>query len=262
MSNILHTIMVHKREEIALAKMRTPISELEEAIKYVSKPRGFLHALQVRRAQNRIGIIAEIKKASPSKGVIREDFDPARLAKAYEEGGAACLSVLTDVKFFQGANDYLHQAREACALPALRKDFLCDVYQVFEARALGADCILIIMAAVDDACARDLLNAAKALQMDVLVETHNEAEMRRAIALKAPLIGINNRNLQDFSVDLEISEKLARLAPPRILLVSESGIASRADIGRLSKSGINTFLIGETLMKQADVSKTLAALTF
>jgi indole-3-glycerol phosphate synthase len=257
MADILKTIMAHKREEIAAAKLRKSLSELEAKAKQAARPRGFLTALQNKRAQNQTGIIAEIKKASPSKGSIREDFDPAALAKAYEQGGAACLSVLTDEKFFQGRPEFLQAACNACALPVLRKDFICDTYQVTETRALGADCILVIMAAVNDAVARDLLDAAKSWGMDALIEVHNEAEIQRALKLDAELIGINNRDLNDFSVDLTVSERLSKLAPQNCLLVSESGIASREDIERLQACGIGTFLIGETFMAQHDVKKAL-----
>jgi indole-3-glycerol phosphate synthase len=260
MSKILQTIMPHKREEIAQAKAQTSLRELEEKIKSVSKPRGFLKALQEKRLRRETGIIAEIKKASPSKGLIRADFDPAVLAHAYEEGGAACISVLTDKKFFQGASEFLSEARKACSLPVLRKDFLCDTYQVIEARALGADCILIILVAVDDAIAQDLLHAAHELHIDALVEVHTENEMQRALKLGAQMIGINNRNLNDFTEDLTVSERLASLAPQNTLLVSASAISSRADIDRLNKCGITTFLIGETLMREKNVTEALRKL--
>jgi indole-3-glycerol phosphate synthase len=261
MSDILKTIMAQKCGEVAAAKLHTSFSELEKKAKQASKPRGFFKALLDKCARNEIGIIAEIKKASPSKGVIRENFDPASLAKTYEQGGAACLSVLTDEKFFQGAPEFLQAARNVCALPVLRKDFLYDPYQIVESRALGADCILIIMAAIDDARARELIDAAKIWNMDALIEVHNENEMQRALKLNAKLLGINNRDLDDFSVDLRVSERLSKLASPDCLLVSESGIAVRADIERLQGFGISAFLIGESLMRENDILLALQRLT-
>ena len=260
MSDILNRILARKAEEIAERSARLPLAELRARVADQPDTRGFAAALESCVEAGRAAVIAEIKKASPSKGVIRADFDPVAIAQSYQRGGASCLSVLTDVDFFQGADAHLQQVRAACGLPLLRKDFTIDAYQVYEARVIGADCILLIAAALDDETLMDLALLAADLDLDVLVEVHDGDELERALEIPAPLIGINNRNLRSFEVSLETSVNLRRNVPAERLLVSESGIATREDVAHLRTARIHAFLVGEAFMRATDPGSELQRL--
>jgi indole-3-glycerol phosphate synthase len=258
--DILARICTDKRAEVAARKAEQPLEELKAAVRDVDRPRGFGRALMDASATGRPALITEIKKSSPSGGLIREDFEPAELAKAYASGGAACLSVLTDQKYFAGTTEHLQAARASVRLPVLRKDFMLDAWQVYESRTMGADCVLLIMAALEDAEARDLEGLARALDMDVLVEVHNEDELERALGLQTPLLGINNRNLKTMVTALETTETLSNLCPPDRFLISESGIKTHQDVMRLQKVCVQGFLVGESLMREADVGAAVRRL--
>lgn len=260
MSDILEKIAAYKRDEVAARKALRRLADVELEARLATPPRGFRRALERAHEPGRLALIAEIKKASPSKGLIRADFDPPTLARAYADGGAACLSVLTDEPSFQGHDSYLAAARDAVRLPCIRKDFLVDPWQVAESRGLGADAILVILAMVDDALAADLMAEARRFGMDALVEVHDEAEMERAGQLGADLVGVNNRDLRTFTVDLAATERLAALAPRDALLVTESGIFTPADAARLERCGAKAMLVGESLMRQDDVTAATRAL--
>ncbi|RZA22011.1 MAG: indole-3-glycerol phosphate synthase TrpC [Lysobacteraceae bacterium] len=252
MHDVLKRILARKQEEVAERRTRVPLAELQARIAGAAPVRGFAEAVATRVARGEAAVIAEVKKASPSKGVIRADFDPAAIARSYEAGGAACLSVLTDIDFFQGADEYLVAARNACALPVLRKDFVVDAYQLHEARALGADCVLLIAAALDDGQLAEFAFTADQLGLDVLVEVHDLDELERALPVPARLLGINNRNLRSFEVSLHNTLDLKAAVPADRVLVTESGILARGDVALMREAGVHAFLVGEAFMRQPD----------
>ncbi len=256
-SDVLNKIMQHKAEEVAYAQSRLALAEVKAISQDQGDCRGFVHALKAKVSNGQSGVIAEIKKASPSKGVIRENFIPAQIAESYAKHGAACLSVLTDEEFFKGHMTYLHEARDACDLPILRKDFMLDDYQIFEARANGADCILLIVAALEDSLMQDLAGRAVELGMDVLVEVHNAEELERGLALNMPMVGINNRNLRDFSTSLNTTIDLLEGVPEDVLVVTESGIHTAADVTFMRENNVNTFLVGEAFMRVPEPGEKL-----
>ncbi len=260
MSNVLDTILARKADEVVERRRTRPLAQLRETAGMQPPARGFADAIRRKHASGAPAVIAEIKKASPSRGTIRADYDPAAIARSYEAAGAACLSVLTDIEYFQGCDAHLQQARTACALPVLRKDFIVDEYQVVEARALGADCILLIVAALDDMRLADLSVSAMELGLDVLVEVHDLDELERALQVPAPLLGINNRNLRTFEVSLETTLALREAVPHDRILVTESGIAGPADVARMRAAGVDTFLVGEAFMREADPGGALRRL--
>ena len=260
MSDILQTILAKKREEVEAARAAEPLREIEARARRAPPPRDFVRALREKIRAGEPAVIAEIKKASPSKGLLRASFDPAGIARSYQDGGAACLSVLTDKEFFQGANEHLQQAREACTLPVLRKDFLIEPWQIFEARALGADCVLLIAAALARQDMRGLEALARELGMAVLVEAHDASELESALGLETPLIGINNRDLRSFATRLETTLDLVERVPPGRIVVTESGILERADVARMRERSVNAFLVGEAFMRASDPGGALRAL--
>jgi indole-3-glycerol phosphate synthase len=260
--DILNRILQRKIEEITASEQQVPLAQLRQQLKTASAPRGFIRSLRVKQSSGLSAVIAEIKKASPSKGVIREDFDPVQIAKSYADGGAACVSVLTDRDFFQGHNDYLVAARNACLLPVIRKDFIIDPYQVYEARALGADCILLIVAALEDRALKDLYHLSSDLGMDTLVEVHNQQELDRAMLLDLDILGINNRNLHTFETSLSTTLDLLDQIPESCLVVTESGIHSSEDVQLMRDHGVNSFLVGEAFMRAKEPGAELQALFF
>ena len=259
---ILKRIVERKREEVAERKLRQPLAQIKEGLSSASPVRGFVRAIENKLAAGDPGVIAEIKRASPSKGIIRENFVPAEIAASYAAGGAACLSVLTDIDFFQGADKYLVQAREACNLPVIRKDFVIDEYQVYESRLLGADCILLIAACLTQEQMQQFCDQARAIDLDVLVEVHNEAELHQALTLNTPLLGINNRDLHSFDVSLQTTLDLLEQIPDHKIVVTESGIHSREDVALMRRHQVNTFLVGESFMRADDPGEKLQELFF